>query len=65
MKRFSKMVEGRLMEYIPSYKTYKTMAEEKLKSTEKVIPYDPVLLKTENDLFQPVFIIEKDEAGTT
>jgi len=51
------------MKYIPGYDTYKSMAEEKLLQKDKVIPYIPALLKTENGFLQPVFIIEKDDAG--
>src|SRR5688572_3856788 len=61
MKRFNNMIEGQLIKYIPGYGTYKAMAEEKLKGKE--IPYSPAFLKTESDSLQPVFIIEKDEAG--
>src|SRR5688572_29485297 len=63
MKKFNKSVENGLMKYIPGYSTYKAMAEEKLQQKEKIIPYTPAFLKTENDLLQPVFIVEKDGAG--
>ena len=41
------------MKYIPGYDTYKSMAEEKLLQKDKVIPYIPALLKTENGFLQP------------
>ena len=63
MKKFSKMIEERLVKYIPGYDTYKSMAEEKLQDKVKMLPYTPALFKTADDLLQPAFIIEKDEAG--
>jgi hypothetical protein len=63
MRKFSKMIERRLEEYIPGYDTYRVMAEEKLQQKGKILPYTPALLKTDNDLLQPVFIIEQDDAG--
>jgi len=63
MKKFNNMIEGQLMKYIPGYGNYKAMAEDKLKGKQRIIPHSPALLKTENDSLQPVFIIEKDDAG--
>jgi len=61
LKRVNRSVEKGLMKYIPGYETYKRMAEEKLQPKEKIIPYTPALLKMDNNLLQPVFIIEKGE----
>ena len=63
MRRFSKRIENQLAEIIPGYDMYREMAEEKLQQRQKIIPYTPALLKTENDFLQPVFIIEQDDAG--
>ena len=63
MRRFSKRIENQLAEIIPGYDMYREMAEEKLQQRQKIIPYTPALLKTDNDFLQPVFIIEQDDAG--
>jgi len=63
LQKFNKMIENKLMHYIPGYEMYKTMAEEKLKNKAKVLPYTAALQTTGSDFSRPVFIIEKDKTG--
>lgn len=52
-------IEQWLSAIIPSYDTYKRMAEENLKREITPLPYTSALIKVD-DYWQPAYIIEQD-----
>jgi uncharacterized membrane protein len=59
---FNRAVERWLSRIIPGYDIYKALAEEKLRSKPKMIPYAAALLK-HHEVWQPVYVIEQDNEG--
>ncbi len=59
---FSRAMERTISSLIPGYASYRAIAEEKIARKTKVLPYTSAWLK-QGDCDQPVFIIDKDNAG--
>ena len=59
---FSRAIERTISSLIPGYASYRAIAEEKIAPKIKILPYTSAWLK-QGDFDQPVFIIEKDNAG--
>ena len=58
----SRAMERTISSLIPGYASYRALAEEKIARKTKVLPYTSAWLK-QGDCDQPVFIIDKDDAG--
>jgi uncharacterized membrane protein len=58
----NKAIDRWLSQLIPGYDTYKTTAEEKLRSKPKMIPYAAALLKQQG-YWQPAYVVEQDDDG--
>ena len=58
----NKAAERWLSKYIPGYDTYKAMAEEKLSSKLKILPYSSALINQQG-YWQLAYIVEQDAEG--
>lgn len=58
----NRRIEGWLSRFIPGYDTYKGLAEEKLRSKPKILPYPAALIKLQ-EYWQPAYVIEQDNDG--
>jgi uncharacterized membrane protein len=54
--------EELLVKYLPGYDAYKAMAEEKLQSKTRLLPYKAALIK-QPDGWQPAYLVEQDQQG--
>jgi hypothetical protein len=59
---FSRAVERTISSLIPSYASYRAIAEEKIAHKTKILPYASALLK-QGDCRQPAFVVDKDDDG--
>lgn len=59
---FSRATERTISSLVPGYASYRAIAEEKVARKTKVLSYTSAWLK-QGDCDQPVFIIDKDNAG--
>ncbi len=62
IRAFNRATERTISSLIPGYASYRAIAEEKIARKTKVLPYTSAWLK-QGDCDQPVFIIDKDNAG--
>ena len=59
---FKKAVDRWLSRLIPSYDTYKAMAEEKVGNKPRIIPYAAALIQRQ-EYWQPGYVVEQDGDG--
>jgi hypothetical protein len=59
---FSRAVERTISTLIPSYASYRAIAEEKIAHKTRILPYASALLK-QGDCLQPAFVVDKDDEG--
>ena len=59
---FSRAVERTISTLIPSYASYRAIAEEKIAHKTKILPYASALLK-QGDCLQPAFVVDTDNEG--
>jgi hypothetical protein len=62
MAALSHAIEKSLAKYIPGYDTYKALAEEKLQSKIRILPYAAALIK-QHEYWQPAYVVEQDHEG--
>lgn len=59
---FQRAVEGWMSRYIPGYDAYKAIAEEKLRSKPRLLPYTSAFVR-QQEFWMPVYVIEQDPGG--